>query len=343
MTIAKTAGRVARVAAGDCTPIFDHIAVWSADTEASARFLTQVMGWKRHPTIIRVSDEEKTTGGMIGTFFDAPGLWIELIEPTTPGPGQEILDAMGDGALVEINFDLGNEYGQALDALAARGVEMLSMDGSPLKDGGVIDEGVLEGDEIQNPGQRIAYFPTSMTHGTTVEYYEVLSDDHGSLILERDRVWRDETRDPGTPYIDHVAIVTDDAEKAAAFFTEQMGLRRRPGMFDDGGDRVILIDANGADEKPLWLRLVEPGATGRTADILRTRGAGHIMELGVHVEDIGGFQDRAAKAGVSLFDADGARIDGALVAGEWQKAFVDRMGSRGIPIALIAAPSSALG
>lgn len=334
MGIKKTEGRVARVPAGDCTPIFDHIAVWAADTEASARFLTEVMGWKRHPTVIRVSDEEKTTGGMIGTFFDSPGLWIELIEPTTPGPGQDILDALGDGALVEINFDLGNEYGKALDQLAQRGVEMLSMDGSPLKDGGTIDEGVFEGEEIQNPGQRIAYFPTALTHGTTVEYYEVLSDDEGSLIHERDRVWRDEERVPGTPYIDHVAIVTDDAEKAAAFFSEQMGLKRRPGTLAGDGATVVVFDANGADDTPLSLKLVQPTAAGRAASILEARGPGHIMELGVVVGDTQGFQARAAARGVALVDADGAELG----VRSWQQAYLRAEDSCGIPIALSGTP-----
>lgn len=339
MAIAKTAGRAATVAAGDCTPIFDHIAVWSADTEASARFLTQVMGWKRHPTVIRVSDEEKTTGGMIGTFFDAPGLWIELIEPTTPGPGQDILDALGDGALVEINFDLGNEYPKALDLLTGRGVEMLSMDGSPLKDGGTINEGVFDGHEILNPGQRIAYFPTSMTGGTTVEYYEVRSDDAGSLLLERDRVWKDETRAPGTPWIDHVAIVTDDAEGAASFFADYMGMKRHPGGSGEGAAKAVLLDAKGADEKPLWLRLVEPAPGNRAAALLAARGSGHIMELGVVVEDIAAFGARAAKLGVTLVDDRGTSLPaGTIPAGG---AYFREEDSCGIPVRLIPASASA--
>ncbi len=339
MAIAKTAGRAATVPAGDCTPIFDHIAVWSADTEASARFLTQVMGWKRHPTIIRVSDEEKTTGGMIGTFFDAPGLWIELIEPTTPGPGRDILEALGDGALVEINFDVGNEYQLALDQLAARGVEMLSMDGSPLKDGGTINEGVFDGHEILNPGQRIAYFPTSMTGGTTVEYYEVLSGDAGSLLLERDRVWRGETRDPGTPWIDHVSIATDDADSAAGFFVDYMGMKRLDGASDESGAKVVLLDAKGADDKPLWLRLVEPVPGSRAAALLAKRGAGHIMELGVVVEDFAAFEARAASHGVSLVDEKGEPLSaGRLPAGG---AYIRAADSCGIPVRLISRSASA--
>lgn len=332
MAIKKCAGRAARYPAGDCTPVFDHIAVWSADTEASAKFLTEVMGWKRHPTVIRVSEEEKTTGGMIGTFFDAPGLWIELIEPTTPGPGQDILDALGDGALVEINFDLGDSYGLALEKLADRGVEMLSMDGSPLRDGGTIDEGVFDGGEIQNPGQRIAYFPTEMTHGTTVEYYEVRPEDEGSLIHERDRVWRNETRAHGTPRIDHVAIVTDDADRAAAFFTDQMGLRHAGNRNRPEGSRSVLLDANGADDHPLWLTLIEPTAGSKEAEILSVRGAGHLLELGVVVEDMESFANNVAAAGANLLDRFGRRIESPANVTE---AWIDRNNSQGIPIRLL--------
>jgi catechol 2,3-dioxygenase-like lactoylglutathione lyase family enzyme len=332
MAIGKTAGRLARYPAGDCTPVLDHIAIWAADTEASARFLTQVMGWKRHPTVIRVDDSEKTTGGMIGTFFDAPGLWIELIEPTTPGPGRDILDQLGDGALVEINFDLGDSYALALDRMAQRGIEMLSMDGSPLRDGGTIDEGVLSGDTIQNPGQRIAYFPTDLTHGTTVEYYEVRADDAGSLIHERDRVWRDETRAPGTPYIDHVAIVTDDADRAAAFFTDYMGLTRADVRSDPDGGRSVLIDANGADDTPLFLRLTQPAAATRAAAVLARRGAGYIMELGVVVDDFADFQRCAEQHGVFLINAHGAKLNSVQSAGE---AWFDPKDSCGIPIRVV--------
>jgi len=334
MTIEKCAGRAARYAKDDCTPVFDHIAVWATDTEKSARFLTTVMGWKRHPTVIRVSDNEKTTGGMIGTFFDAPGLWIELIEPTTPGPGKDILDQLGDGALVEINFDVGQAYGLALNKLAARGVEMLSMDGSPLIDGGTIDEGVFDGGEIQNPGQRIAYFPTDLTGGTTVEYYEVLTEDEGSLILERDRNWQDESRSPGTPWIDYVAIVTDDAAHASNFFAEYMGLQTDPIVSHADGSRSILVDANGADERKLWLRLVEPAAGSQAEATMALRGAGHILELGVLVEDLSKFAVHAASHGVKIIDSTGAAIQKFEGVSE---CWIDPADSQGIPIRLHAA------
>lgn len=258
------------------------------------------MKWKRHPTIIRVDDEEKTTGGMIGTFFDAPGLWIELIEPTTSGPGQDILDELGDGALVEINFDLGDSYEKALSEMSARGVEMLSMDGSPLVDGGVIDEGVLEDGEIQDAGQRIAYFPTSLTYGTTIEYYEVRSDDGGSLIKERDADWKDETRIPGAPRIDYIGIITGSLQKTASFYQDYMGLKVQGQTFSEAGDEVLFVNANGADEKPLWLKLVEPGPRSQNREILHEEGNGFLFEMGVEVDDLEAFIGDAVTHNVQM-------------------------------------------
>lgn len=328
MAIFKTRGRAAYIQPGDTTPIFDHIAVWSEDTEKTAKFLTEVMGWKRHPTVIRVDDDEKTTGGMIGTFFDSPGLWIELIEPTTPGPGQDILDELGDGALVEINFDLGNDYEKALNDLAARGVEMLSMDGSPLRDGGVIDEGVFDGGEIQNAGQRIAYFPTELTRGTTVEYYEVLSDNKGSLIYERDQVWKDESRAPGTPRIDYIGILTDSLEETAAFYRDFMGLEVQPNTFTDAGDEVLFVNANGCDDKPVWLKLVKPGPASANAAMLAKRGNGFLFEMGVEVGNLDKFIADASSHGLALSTGNSGSAD--------KDAFFNAADARGLPLRIFA-------
>lgn len=333
MAILKTRGRAAYIEPGDTTPIFDHIAVWAADTEKSAKFLTEIMGWKRHPTVIRVDDEEKTTGGMIGTFFDAPGLWIELIEPTTPGPGKDILDRLGDGALVEINFDLGDDYGKALEQLAVRGVEMLSMDGSPLRDGGVIDEGVFEGGEIQNAGQRIAYFPTELTRGTTVEYYEVISNDTGSLIFERDQVWKHESRAPGTPRIDYIGILTDSLEDTAAFYRDYMGLAVQSKIFIDSGDEIMFINANGCDENAVWLKLVKPSSGSINRAKLDERGNGFLFEMGVEVEALEQFVATAASKGVELTIGSSDSSD--------RDAFFAAEDARGIPLRIFERGASA--
>lgn len=315
MTIKKTAGRTAYAAPGEITPFLDHIAVWASDTEASAKFLTERLGWKRHPSTIRVSDDDPTVGGMIGTFFDSPGIWIELIEPTTLGPGQDILDDMGDGALVEINFDVGNEYEKTLDDLADKGVRMLAMDGSPIVDGGQIDEGVLQEDGgFEGNGERIAYFPADLSQGTTVEYYEVLSDNKESLLYERDQVWKNETRATSTPYVDHIGILVEDINTAAAFYKEHMGLQQCPQVFEVseyGGAKITFIDANGYDDEKLWLKLVQPTGPGHAKSLMEKFGKGHIFEMCAETKNIQEFVDRMVAKDISMVQFDESEITAA--------------------------------
>ncbi len=58
------------------------------------------------------------------------GFWLELILPTSPGPGMDILEEQGDGAIVEINFEA------VLNDMKARSIPMFNMDGSSLGEDG---------------------------------------------------------------------------------------------------------------------------------------------------------------------------------------------------------------
>src|SRR5436309_2621587 len=68
-------------------PKLEHIAVWTADIDKTAAFLTSELGWRRHPLQFGVRNESPEFGGMKLAFVDANGLWLELVQPTTPGPG----------------------------------------------------------------------------------------------------------------------------------------------------------------------------------------------------------------------------------------------------------------
>jgi catechol 2,3-dioxygenase-like lactoylglutathione lyase family enzyme len=69
----------------------DHAVVWVDDIEGTSKFLRDIVGFRQHPMEIGVSGDDPTTGGMEGVFFDGNGIWLELIKPTTPGPGMDIL------------------------------------------------------------------------------------------------------------------------------------------------------------------------------------------------------------------------------------------------------------
>ena len=80
----------------------DHIAVWSANWKESAKFLEEYIGWDLHPIIFGAAGE--SVGDMELVFINGNGLWVELVQPTSEGPGMELLDILGDGAIVELDF-----------------------------------------------------------------------------------------------------------------------------------------------------------------------------------------------------------------------------------------------
>lgn len=295
------------------TPLrLDHLAIWVEDMERTTNFLTNIVGWKRHPMLVEVSDDDPTCGGMEAVFIDGQGLWLEMILPTTPGPGQDILEEKGDGAIVEVNFEAVDEdYTNILQAMEVRGVQMLSMDGSPLENGGRIQEGVRGNEDSHGTGQKIAYWPTDMSSGTTIEIYEKISSDETNLLNIRDAQWQGQSHDPSAPRIDHVSILVEDAEQAAAFYTDVMGLARKDDKLDLGEEskeqfgsfEAIWIDANG-----VWLELVQPTGPGPLMDTLSEKGNGHPLEIIAEIDDIDAYYDLVKSRGVNMVAYDGTPL-----------------------------------
>ena len=293
---------------------FDHAAIWVEDMEKTVGFLTDIVGWRRHPMEIAVSPEDETTGGMEAVFIDANGLWLELILPTSEGPGMDILREKGDGAIVEINFEPAN-YEAVLDDIKTKGIPMFNMDGSPLgEDGGVIKEGVVEEGEIDNIGQRIAYWSTDLTCGTTVEIYELLKEDETNLLNVREKQWQKEYQNPTGPRMSHVSIVVADIDKTASFYADVMGLKRHPMKFgveankneEIGGMEGAFIDANG-----VWLELFQPKGPGPLMDILNEKGDGYVAELIAEVDDIAAYFDAMKAKEIQMVGVDGAPLSDA--------------------------------
>ena len=264
----------------------DHLAVWVEDMEQTVSFLTDIVGWRRHPMVVEVSGEEATTGGMEAVFVDGNGLWLELILPTTPGPGQDILEEQGDGAIVEVNFEaVDTDYEITLRNMEERGIQMLNMDGTPLLNGGLIQEGVRGDESSHETGQRIAYWPLSLSQGTTIEVYEKLTNDATNLLNIRDQQWQGQQTDSAGPRIDHVVILVEDAEKTAAFYTDVMGLQRLEHRIEaqpsGGNAEVVWIDTNSAR-----LKLLQPKGADPLTDILRSKGDGFPHEIVTQVDDL---------------------------------------------------------
>ena len=291
----------------------DHTVIWVADLEGTAKFLREVVGLRQHPMEIGVSDDDPTVGGMEGIFFDGNGVWLELILPTTPGPGMDILEKKGPGAIVEINF-LPEDYDGVIAKMREDGVTMLNMDGSPLgDDGGLIKEGVGTGDDIEHTGQRIAYWPVSLTRGTSVEIFEVIPGNDAGLINIRDNLWADmPPAGPNDPWVSHIAIFCKDLEATSSFYTDVLGLNAHSeDLIVDGGKNKLLgsfkgrfIDANG-----VWLELVQPTGPGALMDTLNRKGDGFLAEICLQVADLDSYAASVRERGVRMVNIDGSPVD----------------------------------
>lgn len=120
-----------------------------------------------------VSSDDATTGGMKGVFFDGNGLWLELILPTSPGPGMDILNEKGSGAIMDVLKAQGNghlaelvievdDMAKYYDAMHAKGVQMAYADGTPIP----ADEKFFV---LEPYGSKAAYFPKEVSQGMTIE------------------------------------------------------------------------------------------------------------------------------------------------------------------------------
>ena len=223
----------------------------------------------------------------------------------------KILEEAGKGAIVEVNFEaVDADYRKVLTDMDAKGIQMLSMDGAPLKDGGRIQESVRGNAATAETGQLIAYWPTDLSRGTTIEVYERRLDDATNLLNIRDEQWANEKPRPNSPRIDRVCILAQDLSKTAAFYTDIMGLTRHPAEFSlDGGAHNLgdmhctFIEANG-----VWVQLVQPTSAGYVLELLKEKGDGYVMEVAAEVDDLDVFYDHMAAKGITMVNGDGTPL-----------------------------------
>jgi catechol 2,3-dioxygenase-like lactoylglutathione lyase family enzyme len=140
---------------------------------------------------------------------------------------------------------------------------------------------------------------------------------HVRLAVSGDEQGRAEPAAGASARVDRLAIIVRDADRAAAFYTDVLGLERYPetlvlesgGNERSGGMRVAFIDARG-----VWLALVQPVGPGPLMDYLDRKGDGYVAELIVDVDDLDGFYDRMRARGVQMVDTSGNPVDPQLKA-----------------------------
>lgn len=308
-------------------PALEHIAVWVEDIDRTAAFLQDALGWRRHPLDFGVDEDDTVFGGMRLAFIDANGFWLELVQPTTEGPGMEFLKQKGNGSLVELDYFV-DDFDAHLDYMQSRGIELIGMDGGPIKNGGLLREWYIdEHGQRQRGDERLSYLPFDLAGGTSIE---VAWEYPSGVVILRDDTWKDSDRTPrSAPRMDHALVITPDLEKLAPTYTDVLRLERHPSApglprawmgFGAGQHAWIRSNDHGA-----YVALMAPSTPAHGTRLLEDArfGPGAIMELGVEVADIDAFYDRMKAKGMTMTAGDGT----PLPAGE-KSVLVESSGDR---------------
>ena len=290
-------------------PHLEHVAVWVADLEKTAAFLEDALGWRRHPLEFGVREDSQVYGGMKLAFVDGNGFWIELVEPTTEGPGMDFLRQKGNGSIVELDFFV-DDFDEAIKWLEGKGVQPWGMDGKPMVDGGLLREWARIDGKVRDADERILYLPMDVSRGTSIEIgWEYPS----GVVFYRDDTWGPDKKTPASaPRMDHVTVASADLERTLEVYTRTLELRRVEGVPGLPRDWMGVTPTGQAwihGNSNVWVNVVAPaGETGKTV-IADTRfGDGNIMELAAEVPDIEAFYDAMQAKGITMTAGDGMAL-----------------------------------
>lgn len=290
-------------------PHLEHMAVWVKDLDKTAAFLNDALGWRRHPLQFGVDNDSKVFGGMKLGFVDANGIWLELVEPTTPGPGMDFLTQKGNGALVELDFFV-DDFDKSVAAVSAKGIQPMGMDGKPMVNGGLLSEWAIKDGKRVRGNERLFYFPMEVSRGTSVE---IGWEYPNGVVLLRDATWTAADRTPrSAPRADHTVVLASDMQKTVDFYTNTLGLHRQSstsgirrdwmGVSDDGH---VWINGNG---RGMWIEVITPSSAGSSVLKDKRFGDGAIMELAVEVSDIAQFHDAMHAKSITMTAANDAPL-----------------------------------
>lgn len=163
------------------TPRTDRVAIVVKDLERTASFYTNILGMQRHPMQFGVdATVNQSIGGMKGTFIDANGLWLALIQPVGPGPLMDYLEEKGDGHIAELIVEV-DDLAAYYDEMKANGVTLNNIDGTPLNN-------EKKFHVLEPYGDKLAYLPEQTSCGITIEVFE-RGPRETSLIHQRDDSW----------------------------------------------------------------------------------------------------------------------------------------------------------
>ena len=286
-------------------PSLEHLAVWAVDVTRTATFLQEILGWRLHPMVFGVPEDNPVFGGMDLRFVDANGLWLELVQPTADGPGMAFLNEKGSGAIVELDFFV-KDFDRNVVQLKERGIQVIGMDGKPMVGGGDLQEYVMVDGKRVNADERLAYLPFDLARGTSIEMGWEYPN---GAVYVRDAQWNAKLATPrDMPRLDHVVVLAQDLEASAKVYSEVLRLPRKSLDIGLRRDWLGVGDRGHAwfqgNNHGFWIELVSPDQSPAGRAALKKFGDGNIMELVVEIPDIDAFHDRLKARGIDLTAGD---------------------------------------
>ena len=287
----------------------EHLAVWAEDIGESVAFLEDALGWKRHPLEFGVDEDDEVFGGMDLAFVDANGLWLELVQPTTEGPGMEFLKEKGNGSLVELDF-LIDDFDKNIEEMKERGIELIGMDGKPIQGEGLLREWVRLNGKTDRADERLSYLPFDLACGTSIEL--LWEHPETGVVIRRNENPAEGKHKTSTtaPRLDSVVVLGQDIERSAAVYADILQLERlavqtgisRPWM-ELGETRHAWINGN---SNSIWIELISPASSDPQAGILSNKklGEGAIIELCAEVNDIEAYYDQMQTKDITMTAGD---------------------------------------
>ena len=271
------------------TPVrFGHLTACVDDVEFSAKFFADVFGWQRqevHASTGKVPARLSEQPSSSVVWVDAKGFSLKLV-------GTSATDAKQceNGSYPSLTFTA-QDWPKAVKAfrLPERGGT------HPGSAADLTARGFRPSAELVLPKASTGHLDIRL-----------------SPAMGRETSQNSNSGKVPEPRVDRIAIIVRNAEEAARFFTEKLGLRRHPDTIEldgganpeSGGIHVVFVDANG-----IWLALVQPVGPGPLNAYLDTHGDGVIAELIIEVPSIAGFYDRMAAHNIILVNTRGAPVD----------------------------------
>lgn len=294
-------------AASDPTaqPRLEHMAIWAESVDRSAKFLHDTLGWKLHPMVSGVPDDNPVYGGMDPRFVDASGLWLELVQPTTAGPGTDFMEEKGNGAIVERDFFV-QGFDRNVALMKARGIDLIGMDGKPMVGDGLLQEYVMVDGRRAVADERLSYLPFDLAQATSLEMgWEYPDGD----VYVRDAQWSPALATPKhSPRLDHVVVLAQDLEASAKAYSYALrsprhdlatGLRRDWVGVTEEGHAWLQGNTQG-----FWIGIVTPQRNRNGTAAVQRFGDGNIMELVAELQDTGASYDRMQQLGITMTVGD---------------------------------------